>query len=643
MPKVNFIFAIHFHQPVGQLKWINERIYENSYKLLLEVFKKYSSLHFTVHISGPLLFYMLDHHPEWISEMAKLGDYWTIEFLAGSLAESIIPLLPIEDRYLQIKEYISLFEKHFGYKPRGMWLPERVYEPSLPRPLSENGIEYVLVDDSTLYRAGHSHEDSYYAWLTEDGGHPLKVFFIEAGLRYVLPWKTSEEVLSYMVQRGDENGDRVLVWGSDAEKFGEWRDPGWAQWWLNDFLSKLLTNMDAIRMVHPSEYLKQYGVRGLLYLPTGSYDKMLEWSNGFFRNFLIKYIENNNMHKKILYVRSKLVKAGKVPYEAWISYLLGQCNDAFWHGLFGGIYLIHLRQAIYENLIRAERIAEEYMDYYSSRDRIVRIIDFDYDGKKEIIYETPHLNAYFKPSDGGTLFELDVKDEGIEHNLQDTMTRYHEPYIAGMGFNPDWYRRVSLRIHLWDPYTGLWDWINNTPFKDQSDLALKEHKVVLEPSGELVMRTIGAHYVYGLEPATVIVEKRVTIREKTLTTTYMLKNKGARPINAKIGFEYHISPKIDRENHKGELGYIVNNELHDIYREWSGAANEVTIQGSAYPPITLRSSGTDLLWIAPLNMPAQTEKGMKQVFQGLGIMFLNPIVLKGGDQVRVTIELKVTG
>ncbi len=575
--------------------------------------------------------------------MAKLGDYGTIEFLAGSLAESIIPLLPVEDRYLQIKEYIRLFEKHFGYKPRGMWLPERVYEPSLPKTLSENGIEYVLVDDSTLYRAGHSHEDSYYAWLTEEGGHPLKVFFIEAGLRYVLPWRTSEEVLSYMAQRGDENGDRVLVWGSDAEKFGEWRDPGWARWWLNDFLSKLLANKDTIRMVHPSEYLKQYGVRGLLYLPTGSYDKMLEWSNGFFRNFLIKYKESNNMHKKILYVRSKLVKAGRLPHEAWISYLLGQCNDAFWHGLFGGIYLIHLRQAIYENLIRAERVAEEHIDYYSSRDRIVKIIDFDYDGKKEIIYETPHLNAYFKPSDGGTLFELDVKDEGIEHNLQDTMTRYHEPYIAGTGFNPDWYRRVSLRIHLWDPYTGLWDWINNTPFKDQGDLALKEHKVVLEPSGELIMRTIGAHYVYGLEPATVIVEKRIAIREKTLTTTYMLKNKGARPINAKIGFEYHISPKIDRENHEGELGYIVNNELHDIYREWSGAANEVTIQGSAYPPITLRSSGTDLLWIAPLNMPAQTEKGIKQVFQGLGIMFLKPIVLKEGDQVRVTIELKVTG
>jgi alpha-amylase/alpha-mannosidase (GH57 family) len=58
--KVNFIFAIHFHQPYGQLKWINEKIYRNSYMLLLRIFKEFPDLHFTIHISGPLLLYMLD-------------------------------------------------------------------------------------------------------------------------------------------------------------------------------------------------------------------------------------------------------------------------------------------------------------------------------------------------------------------------------------------------------------------------------------------------------------------------------------------------------------------------------------------------------------------------------------------------------
>ncbi len=123
MARINFIFTIHFHQPTGQFKWVNERIYENSYKLLLEIFKNYADLKFTVHVSGPLLLYMLDYHRDWIDELAKLGDYGTIEFLAGSLGESILPLLPLEDRINQIREYLRLFEKVFGYAPKGLWLP----------------------------------------------------------------------------------------------------------------------------------------------------------------------------------------------------------------------------------------------------------------------------------------------------------------------------------------------------------------------------------------------------------------------------------------------------------------------------------------------------------------------------------------
>ncbi|MEM0368036.1 MAG: hypothetical protein QW607_08785 [Desulfurococcaceae archaeon] len=65
----NFIFILHFHQPFGQLKYVNERIYENSYKMLLDIFKEYSDLKFTIHISGPLLLYLKDQHSEWLDEM----------------------------------------------------------------------------------------------------------------------------------------------------------------------------------------------------------------------------------------------------------------------------------------------------------------------------------------------------------------------------------------------------------------------------------------------------------------------------------------------------------------------------------------------------------------------------------------------
>lgn len=641
MNKINFVFVIHFHQPTGQFKWVNEKIYNNCYRLLLDIFKKHADLKFTVHISGPLLLYMREYYPEWLSEMAKLGDYGTVEFIGGSIGEAILPILPSEDRFYQVRDYLRMFEKIFGHKPRGMWLPERVWEPSLPEPLVRNGIEYIFIDDSTLYRVGRSSEDTYYAWLTEESGYSMKVFFIDTGLRYILPWRSSEEVFNYMLERGSEAGNRVIVWGSDAEKFGEWRDPEWARWWLNDFLSKIKERSD-IKMVHPREYLRNHGVHGLIYLPTGSYDKMLEWSHGFFRNFLVKYRESNNMHKKMLWVRKKLVNAPTVADDAWRYYHLAQCNDAYWHGLFGGIYLSHLRQAVYEYYIKAERLAEEASDYFEDEELRIIFTDFDYDGAREYIFETSRINAYFKPSDGGTLFELDYKEKGYEHNIQDTMTRYPEPYLEGSGFNPDWYRRVSMRIHLWSPDTTIWDWLNNTPFKDQSDLALADYKALVTESKELVMRTLGHHYVYGLEPVLVFVEKRIRVLDNGLFVKYTLENHGERAIETIIGYEYSIAPKIDRNKRENKIGYIVSGRFHSVEECWVGEDREITVRSENYRDVRLVANGLNEVWIGPINMPARTERGFRNMFQGLGVMFVKRISLKPGEAVESAIKLEIT-
>src|ERR1044072_5704898 len=79
---------------------------------------------------------------------------------------------------------------------------------------------------------------------------------------------------------------------------------------------------------------------------------------GIWRNFLMKYPESNAMYKKMLRVSSK-VHAGKKNEAALDHLWAGQCNCAYWHGVFGGLYLPVLRQAIYRNLIEAERILDE--------------------------------------------------------------------------------------------------------------------------------------------------------------------------------------------------------------------------------------------------------------------------------------------
>jgi len=218
-----------------------------------------------------------------------------------------------------------------------------------------------------------------------------------------------------------------------------------------------------------------YPAKSLIYLPTASYDKMEEWvlptkerkifekirkdlkkdpkkrqeylflKGGFWRYFLVKYPESNNMHKKMLYVREKLIQVEKQVNkakseeikseiktkiaEAWEEIYKAQCNDSYWHGLFGGVYLQFLRFSVYTHLINAENIIDRLnSELYSIANKYISItpIDFNKDSKIDVIIESDILNLYINPSDGGTIFELDYKLKS--YNLLNTFTRWPEAY-----------------------------------------------------------------------------------------------------------------------------------------------------------------------------------------------------------------------
>ena len=77
----------------------------------------------------------------------------------------------------------------------------------------------------------------------------------------------------------------------------------------------------------------------------------------------------------------------------------GQCNCAYWHGVFGGLYLPHLRQSLYRELLQAELQADKVLQ----GDKInITQNDFDKDGRPEILIEAPAQNLYLAPHNGGS-------------------------------------------------------------------------------------------------------------------------------------------------------------------------------------------------------------------------------------------------
>jgi 1,4-alpha-glucan branching enzyme len=106
-----------------------------------------------------------------IAEFKRLQDAGYIEIMTCGATHGYMPLLSQDTScQVMVKQAVQSYENHFGRKPRGIWLPECAYRPAyrwsppvhvegLPEAydrkgveefLSENGLEYFVVDSATL-------------------------------------------------------------------------------------------------------------------------------------------------------------------------------------------------------------------------------------------------------------------------------------------------------------------------------------------------------------------------------------------------------------------------------------------------------------------------------------------------------------
>src|SRR5437899_3316739 len=143
---------------------------------------------------------------------------------------------------------------------------------------------------------------------------------------------------------------------------------------------------------------------------------------GHWSNFLVKYPEANRMHKKMLAL-SALCRDRGDPPAARRAIGRAQCNDAYWHGVFGGLYLPHLRAAIWRQLALAEG------ELRRGEQLVVERRDLDADGAEELWIHSGVYSALVSPQRGGAIEEYTVFEQGV--NYADVLTRrresYHEP------------------------------------------------------------------------------------------------------------------------------------------------------------------------------------------------------------------------
>lgn len=465
MKSISLIFGCHAHQPVGNFDFVFEQSYHKCYRPFLYVLEQYPAVRVTLHFTGPLFDWFRDHEPGFLDKLAALVARGQVEIMGGGYYEPLLCAIPERDALEQIERMQKFCEQHFGRAPSGMWLAERVWEPHMASVLARAGIAYTALDDAHFLCSGLRPEDMFGYYMTEDEGRSVRVFPILEKLRYLVPFHQVQKTIEWLRDHATEDGMRCAVLHDDYEKFGVW--PGtnksvYAEGWLEEFFQALTDNQEWLHCLNYEQYLEKAPALGRTYITCASYDEMMTWAlptpmqrelnqartilkehkelhkacapfmrGGFWRSFLAKYEEANTIQKRMLRVSGRLQHLRqRYPDderldEAQRLLHQGQCNCAYWHGVFGGLYLNHLRTALFERLIAADK----EMDAVEGRGRdyvAFEAVDFDADGNLEGVLENECLSLFFSPADGGTLFELDYKTKPF--NFGNVLTRRDEVY-----------------------------------------------------------------------------------------------------------------------------------------------------------------------------------------------------------------------
>jgi alpha-amylase/alpha-mannosidase (GH57 family) len=700
MKTVNFCFATHNHQPIGNFDYVIEEAYEKSYLPFFQVVSKYD-LRFSTHFSGILLEWINKHHPEHISFLRTLTAKRQLDIISGGYYEPILTVFPYRDQLAQIAKLSTAIEGHFGAKPNGLWLAERIWEPQLPSVLSDAHIEYTILDDSHFRGAGLEEADLTGYYVTEDQGKSVNVFPISKALRYTIPFSTVDETIRILRDQATEKGENVITFADDGEKFGVWPQTYnhvYKDGWLEEFFRKLDENSSWLNTIHFRDAIKKLPPKGKIYLPTGSYAEMMEWSlpkadamlryesfmhwlsenkeqkeqyqqfvrGGFWRNFFVKYPESDHLHKRVLGVSEKFavakpqIKKTKAYRSAYDHLLAAQCNDPYWHGVFGGIYLANLRHEVYSNLLQAESKLYELEKRGSAVTK---------ENNDLVILENKSLRIQIDLSQGGKISEIDFKSKAF--NLSNFINRIAEAShqklrmaetAGNSGESKSIHDQVLTKekglenylIYDWYKHGSFIDHIlsNDAKLEDLKKMSFIEHgdffqaKFDSEIQGNQIDLTHNGNVSFNDISHSLTIHKSLKLATDSniLSAHIELRNNSNESLSFRYATEwtfgmlagdaddrYYKSPDTEIKDRKmNSTGSIENATMLSLVDEWTGFR------------IDLKSEKSCSFWRTPIETVSLSEAGFERVYQGSIIFALWDISLKPGQMWDVGFEISVT-
>ena len=686
-------FTFHFHQPVGNFGFVVDKAYENAYGPLIHALLERPDFRCTLHVSGCLFDHFAGKHPEFIDNLKKLCDRGQVEMLASGYYEPILTEIPYGDAIRQVERMRQFIQDNFGQAATGFWCTERIYDQNLPEIAVNSGLKYTLLDDYLILR--NLDDDQLHRHMAvSEGDAELTVFPISEKLRYLVPFHPVSHLAAHLQdldRRYQSQGVKapIAVFGDDGEKFGVW--PGTKQWvyesgWINDFFSFFENNSEQFPLVHLREFCEVHPPAGIATLSAGSYREMCEWvlpvrkqrelararriltDNGVerpenvllagnFKYFHRKYEETRRLHHKNRNL-SHLVKEAEnaasgeqeksAAAKARLHVMQAQCNCAYWHGVFGGLYLNYLREALNEQMILAEESALKVLnpDLPSAQ-----MVDYYEDRREEVLVRNKCFTLLISPHRGMAVDWCDYRPATMA--LLNGMGRYYEYYhdklfTSGKQQGNDQHTSIHEAVKLksgqslsdaaFDSYTRL-------NFVDlflpgQSGISALE---MGDTGGSLKLWELpyscdmSSDSIHGRADSSVgSIDKTIRWESNRITVRYAIKPI-ATGIDGTFASELNLNLLTDQGGRWAEHGGV-NLPLSSSW-ESTDASELSFVDDYRKVRITLRTEGMSSIGFYPVRTLAMSEEGAELLYQAQAVAIFREI--HGNEPVLFELSLTV--
>ncbi len=257
--------------------------------------------------------------------------------------------------------------------------------------------------------------DGYFT--TEEDGRTLDLFPISEALRYRIPFAPAGDAVAYIEVLAAAGRRAAAIYFDDIEKFGIW--PETYEWvyekgWLREFIEARARvaadphvdvrryharertarrRLSADHLLHRDERMDAAGARG-----AATYADLVDAEK---RGRPLRRAQGASCAAASGATSCRATRkptgctsacsrcpsasppaAGAAQRRAAYTLLhRAQANDAYWHGLFGGLYLPHLRRGVWRHLL----LLEAGLDRVSPRARAERL-DLDHDGVDDVFF-----------------------------------------------------------------------------------------------------------------------------------------------------------------------------------------------------------------------------------------------------------------